>query len=63
MTDIVARANLAALIPQYDSKAEQWWAIYGALLLADELGQAVALTQYHALGSGAMMPKGSDVRV
>ena len=45
---IVARARLAALIPQYDSKADEWWATYGALLLADELGQAVVLTQYHA---------------
>jgi hypothetical protein len=49
MTEIMARANLAALIPQYDSKAEEWWAQYGPLLMADELRQSVVLTQYHAL--------------
>jgi hypothetical protein len=47
--DLVARANLAALVPVYDSKAEEWWATYGALLLADELAQAVSLTLYHPL--------------
>jgi hypothetical protein len=49
MTEIMARANLAALIPTYDSKAEEWWAQYGPLLMADELKQPVELTQYHAL--------------
>lgn len=44
---IAARANIAALAPQFDSKAEAWWDRYGALLVAQEYGQPVALTQYH----------------
>jgi len=46
---VIARANLAALLPRYDSQAEVWWATHGALLIADELNTAVALTEYHAL--------------
>ncbi len=48
-TPIVARANVAHLAPAYDSQGEQWWANYGALLLAAELGAPVVLTQYHPL--------------
>ena len=44
---ITARANLAAFAPAFDSKAEVWWDAYGALLIAQECGQAVALTLYH----------------
>lgn len=44
---IAARANIAAMLPQFDSHAEAWWDRYGALLIAQELGQPVELTQYH----------------
>lgn len=47
--DLVARARLTGLIPQYESAAEGWWAVYGAPLIADELRQPVALTLYHPL--------------
>lgn len=47
--DLLARANVAALLPRYDSGAEAWWSQYGPLLLGDELGAAVVLTQYHPL--------------
>ena len=46
---ITALANVQALMPRYDSDSEEWWASYGALLLGDEAGSPVALTQYHAL--------------
>jgi hypothetical protein len=41
--------DIAALLPRYDSAAEEWWARYGALLLASELGQEIVLTQYHPM--------------
>jgi hypothetical protein len=44
---IQARADLAALLPAFDSKAEAWWERCGSLLIMGELDQRVALTQYH----------------
>jgi hypothetical protein len=49
MHELQARANLAALLPHYDSHLEAWWAVYGPLLMANELRQAVALSLYHPL--------------
>ena len=46
---MIARADVTAIAPQFDSKAELWWDKYGALLLADELGVGIALTQYHPI--------------
>lgn len=46
---IEARANVEALMPKYDSKAEEWWASQGHFLLGDEVGCQVVLTQYHPL--------------
>jgi hypothetical protein len=43
---IQARADLAALLPAFDSKENVWWSQYGDLLIADELGQRVMLSQY-----------------
>lgn len=44
---ILARADVTRLLPNYDSHAEEWWARYGNLLLAHDLGCPVVLTEYH----------------
>jgi hypothetical protein len=46
---LLARADVRRLIPQYDSRGEEWYARIGYLLTGDELGSEVVLTQYHAL--------------
>lgn len=46
---LVARANVANLLPRFDSNAEAWWDTYGAPIIADELGCAVTLSQFHPL--------------
>ena len=48
-SELAARADLTALLPQYDSAGERWWATYGPLLIASDAHQPVALTQHHAL--------------
>lgn len=42
-------ANLDALIPQYKSKAEEDYAIFGAAIIPQELGQLVVLTMYEPM--------------
>lgn len=48
-SELVARADLSALLPKYDSAGERWWATYGPLLIAGDAHQPVALTLAHPL--------------
>ncbi len=42
-------ANIEALIPQYKSKAEEDYAIFGAAIIHQELGKVVELTMYEPM--------------
>jgi len=47
--ELLARADVSALIPQYDSKAEEWWAAWGEWLIGSEVEGEVVETYYHPL--------------
>jgi hypothetical protein len=48
-TGLLVRVNLAALVPAFDSREEEWWNTHGYLLIGNEFGCDVIKTDYHGL--------------
>ena len=47
--EVSALADVALLVPKYKSKAEEYFAQYGWLVVGDELGQRIAWMQYEPM--------------